>query len=224
MEAIRVAIKTASDKLQAGNYLYQNDPMSLLQDRLKSIRDQGIRDQGIRNQGVDLNICSLRTEKEGLLSRALPDALAAATNWIHSSGMYGKPPSRFIRDITRIIFDPAELALNRVTTLDKEWVAVICQKAAEAYPGHTHATSGAVRNIISTMCSEARVSLGYNKNRLARKNISSPSLVDPKIFSSPSLVDSRMITYPSLTGSKISQGTSAHKPSTNSPEIVKLER
>ena len=216
MEAIRVAIKTASDKLQAGNYLYQNDPMSLLQDRLKSIRDQGI-----RSQGVDLNICSLRSEKEGLLSRALPDALAAATNWIHSSGMYGKPPSRFIRDITRIIFDPAELALNRVTTLDKEWVAVICQKAAEAYPGHTHATSGAVRNIISTMCSEARVSLGYNKNRLARKNISSPSMVDPKtIFSSPSLVDSRTTLPPQ----KILQGTSAHKQPTNSPEIVKLER
>ena len=218
MEAIRVAIKTASDKLQAGNY-YQNDPMSLLQDRLKSIREN----QSPR-KNVDLNICSLRTEKEGLLSRALPDALAAATNWIHSSGMYGKPPSRFIRDITRIIFDPAELALNRVTTLDKEWVAVICQKAAEAYPGHTHATSGAVRNIISTMCSEARVSLGYNKNRLARKNISSPSMVDPKTFSSPSLVDSRILTYPSVTGPKLSHGTSAHKPSTNSPEIVKLER
>lgn len=178
MEAIRVAIQTAShisDSLQSGSCLYQNDPiaLSVLQDHLNSIRE---------GKEVDFspNVCSLRSEKERLLSRALPDALAAASNWIHSNGMYGKPPSRFIRDITRIIFDPAELALNRVTTLDKRWVSVICQKASEAYPGHTHATSGAVRNIISTMCSEARVSLGFNKNRLTRKIASSPSLVDPK--------------------------------------------
>ena len=112
----------------------------------------------------------VRSEKERLLTRALPDAMAAATNWLHSNQMYGKPPSRFIRDITRIIFDPNELAMNRVTTLDKHWVSVICQKASEAYPGHKDATNGAVRNIISTMCSEARVSLGYNKNRQAKKH------------------------------------------------------
>ena len=129
---------------------------------------------------------SVRAEKERLLSRALPDAMAAASNWIHSNSMYGKPPSRFIRDITRIIFDPAELALNRVTTLDKHWVSVICQRASEAYPGHTHATSGAVRNIISTMCSEARVSLGYNKKKNSRRIESSPSLVESPSRKDPS--------------------------------------
>ena len=109
-----------------------------------------------------------RTEKERLLRRALPDAQAAATNWIHSSGMYGKPPSRFIRDITRILFDPNELASNRVTTLDKKWVGNICKEAIDAYPNNAQATSGAVRNIISTMCSEARVSLGYSKSKSQR--------------------------------------------------------
>jgi hypothetical protein len=113
-----------------------------------------------------------RAEKERLLRRALPDAQAAATNWIHSNGMYGKPPSRFIRDITRILFDPNELASNRVTTLDKKWVSVICREAIDAYPNHAHATSGAVRNIISTMCSEARVSLGYSKSKNHRKKLS----------------------------------------------------
>ena len=110
-----------------------------------------------------------RQEKERLLRRALPDAQSAAANWIHSNGMYGKPPSRFIRDITRILFDPSELASNRVTTLDKKWVSIICKEAIDAYPNHSHATSGAVRNIISTMCSEARVSLGYSKSKNSQR-------------------------------------------------------
>lgn len=119
-----------------------------------------------------------RNEKERLLRRALPDAQAAATNWIHSNGMYGKPPSRFIRDITRILFDPNELASNRVTTLDKKWVGIICKEAIDAYPNNAQATSGAVRNIISTMCSEARVSLGYSKSKSQRvKRGSNSSLV-----------------------------------------------
>lgn len=121
-----------------------------------------------------------RNEKERLLRRALPDAQAAATNWIHSNGMYGKPPSRFIRDITRILFDPNELASNRVTTLDKKWVGIICKEAIDAYPNNAQATSGAVRNIISTMCSEARVSLGYSKSKSQRvKRGSNSSLVPP---------------------------------------------
>ena len=121
--------------------------------------------QGVSNDTDNVT----RQEKERLLRRALPDAQSAAANWIHSNGMYGKPPSRFIRDITRILFDPSELASNRVTTLDKKWVSIICKEAIDAYPNHSHATSGAVRNIISTMCSEARVSLGYSKSKNSQR-------------------------------------------------------
>ena len=128
------------------------------------------------SQGSSLAQSEIRAEKERLLRRALPDAQAAAANWIASAGMYGKPPSRFIRDITRIMFDPGQLASNRVTTLDKKWVSCICKEAIDAYPNHSHATSGAVRNIISTMCSEARVSLGYSKSKNQRKSkITSPN-------------------------------------------------
>ena len=133
----------------------------------------------------------VRQEKERLLRRALPDAQAAAANWIASTGMYGKPPSRFIRDITRILFDPGELASNRVTTLDKKWVSCICKEAIDAYPNHSHATSGAVRNIISTMCSEARVSLGYSKSKNQKKKMTSPSpesRVNPRSIQGHALV------------------------------------
>ena len=124
----------------------------------------------VSSQGVSHDADNVtRQEKERLLRRALPDAQSAAANWIHSNGMYGKPPSRFIRDITRILFDPSELASNRVTTLDKKWVSIICKEAIDAYPNHSHATSGAVRNIISTMCSEARVSLGYSKSKNSQR-------------------------------------------------------
>ena len=130
-----------------------------------------------------------RSEKERLLQRALPDAQAAATNWIHSNGMYGKPPSRFIRDITRILFDPNELASNRVTTLDKKWVGIICKEAIDAYPNNAQATSGAVRNIISTMCSEARVSLGYSKSKAQRvKRGSNSSATPTSVLKTPTQV------------------------------------